>query len=120
QPLDHAAAAHFAADQDAAALVRVGGGAFRFDPAAQRRRQDKRRRGHGQFSASLLSSDSRQKLSERYSAAESQKIVTTTPSFNSDATRIAAAMFPPEETPTRIPSSRARRSAMWWASSVAT
>src|SRR5678815_499946 len=112
QPLDQSPAALVAPDQDAAALVRVSGGAFGFDPAAQAGGQYQWRCGaHGQISASL-SIDSRQKLSERYLAAESQKIVTTTPSFNSDATFIAAARLPPEETPTSTPSSRARRRAM--------
>src|SRR5215212_217386 len=106
----------FDADHDAAAFLGIRRLTFGLDLAIQFRRQHQW--FHGQFSASPIGSA--QKLSERYLLAESQKIVTTTPSFSFDATASAATMFAPEETPTRYPSSRANRTAIRCASSVAT
>src|SRR5262245_56325412 len=75
-------------------------------------------RDHGQISASPPG-DSFQNDSERYLAAESQKIVTTTPFLFRSATFIAASMFAPDDTPTSNPSSRASFTTICCASSVA-
>src|SRR5262249_14311270 len=70
---------HVPTTQDPAALIWKRGRSLTLDLPPQLRFQNQRH--HGQFSASLVTSC--QKLSDKYLAAESEKIVTTTPSFNS-------------------------------------
>src|SRR5947209_2308461 len=72
---------------------------------------------YGQLSASARDCEcSAQKSSDMYFAAESQKIVTTTRGASAfrmrSAMAIAATMLPPEDTPTRKPSSRANFTTM--------
>src|ERR1700722_20006053 len=116
ESLDNPPVAHVSAQDDAAAFVGVRRRSFPSN--LLKLRGSKNKRAHGQVSASAASS--RQKSSDMYLAAESQKIVTTTPSFNFDATFSAATKLAPELTPTISPSSRARRRTIRCASSVET
>src|SRR5215472_14256858 len=79
--IDDARSVRVAADEQAATFVRIRGNALALDRLKHLRRENERRQraAHGQTSASPVPD---QKSSERYLEAESEKMVTTTPSLS--------------------------------------